>query len=56
MYVTVRFKTKENDLCNIKVELPKTIRDYSDDTINDVVSDYLDDNLVEVKWFRVVKD
>lgn len=53
MYVTVRLKTKEGDVFNIKVELPSDIKNYEPDTINDVVSDYLDDNLLEVQWFRV---
>jgi len=55
MYVNVRIKTLNNDLATIKVEIPKDLRDYDYDTLNDVVSDYLDDNVTEVKWFRIIQ-
>lgn len=38
----------------MKVDLPADIRDLETDTITDVVSDYLDENRIQYKWFRVL--
>ena len=53
MYVKVRLRLKTGSLTTLRVELPKDLRDYNQDTIDDVVSDSLDDNKVRHKWFRV---
>lgn len=53
MYINVRVRLKTGEAVTVKAELPDNIKDYSKDTINDIVSDWLDDNKVEYKWYRV---
>ena len=53
MYVTVRVKLKSGEITTIRTELPKDIRNYKEDTISDFISDKLDDDGVEYKWYRV---
>jgi len=56
MYVKVRIKTAIpcHPTITMKVDLPADIRDLETDTITDVVSDYLDENRIQYKWFRVL--
>lgn len=53
MYVKVRLKLKSGELTTIRVELPKDIRDYHEDTVDDAVSDVLTEKGVDYKWYRV---
>ena len=55
MYARIRLKLKSKKLAEMNIELPKDLKDYSDDTINDAVSDILDEKGVYYKWYRVLK-
>ena len=55
MYVKVRIKFLDGDVANIKVDLPSDLKDFNHDTLDDAVSDYLDDNATECKWFRIIE-
>jgi uncharacterized protein (DUF2267 family) len=52
MYVKVRVRLKTGEAKTIRAELPNNLKDYSQDTINDAVSDWLDNNGVDCKWYR----
>jgi uncharacterized protein (DUF2267 family) len=52
MYIKVRVRLKTGEATTIRAELPNGLKDYSQDTIDDAVSDWLDDNGVEYKWYR----
>ena len=53
MYINVRVRLITGDAVTVKYELPNDIKDYNKDTIDDAVSDWLDENKVEYKWYRV---
>jgi len=55
MIVKVRLRQINGEIKNLEVKLPDDIRDYYDDTINDCVSDYLDENNIKYKWYRVAE-
>jgi len=50
--VTVR-KHKGEPTITFPLDLPADIRDYTNDTVNDVVSDHLDSIGMEYVWYRV---
>lgn len=53
MYINVRVRLKTGEAVTVKVEIPDDIKDYGKDTIDDAVSDWLDENKTEYKWYRV---
>ena len=52
MYIKVRVRLKTGEATTIRAELPNDLKDYSQDTIDYAVSDWLDDNGVKYKWYR----
>ena len=53
MYIKVRVRLKTGEATTIRAELPNDLKDYSQDTIDDAVSDWLHENGVDYKWCRV---
>ena len=53
MYINVRVRLNSGEAVTVKAELPDDIKDYGKDTIDDAVSDWLDENKIEYKWYRV---
>lgn len=53
MYVKVRVRLKTSEAVTLRAEIPNDLRDYSSDNIDGAVSDWLDDNGVKYKWYRV---
>lgn len=53
MYINVRVRLKTGEAVTVKAEIPDDIKDYGKDTIDDAVSDWLDENKIEYKWYRV---
>lgn len=53
MYVKVKLRLKTGELTTVRAEIASDIKDYKKDTIYDVVSDWLDDNGVQYRWYRV---
>jgi hypothetical protein len=54
MYVLVDVKLKTKEARQLKVELPKDIRDFKQDTIFDVVGDLLEEKGIDFKSYKVV--
>lgn len=53
MIAKVMLFTKSEGLSNLDVKLPDDIRDYTIDTVTDVVNDYIDENKIEHKSFHI---
>lgn len=53
LQLKVRVKLTTGVVNNFNVKIPDTLKDYSDDTLNDIVSDWLDDHNIKYKWYRV---
>jgi hypothetical protein len=53
-YVKVRLKYKTGLKNEFYIELPKDRRDNKPDTINDIISDWMDENKIIYKWFRII--
>jgi hypothetical protein len=53
-YVKVRLKLKTGFKNEFYINLPKDRRDNKPDTINDIISDWFNENEIEYKWFRII--
>jgi len=53
-HVEVRVKHTSGIKSQFKIELPQDRRDDEVDTINDIISDWLDENGADYKWFRIL--
>jgi hypothetical protein len=53
-WIEIRIKTPRGNKKHLKIEIPQDRRDDKQDTFNDIASDYLDENKIEYKWFRLV--
>jgi len=51
--VNVRIRLKTGRLVSLIIALPLDIRDYNRDTISDCVTDYLQDNKIDYKWYKI---
>lgn len=54
MIVTIRIRLKNDVIGTMEAILPDDLKDNSEDTLNDAVSDWLDENSIKYKWYRVL--
>lgn len=55
MYAKIRVKLKSGNIAVLNAEIPEDIRDLNSDTVNDAVCDWLGENKVDYKWFRLIE-
>ena len=54
MQIKVRVRPKSSDPITLTAEIPNDLGDYSEDNVDGAVSDWLDDNAIKYKWYRVL--
>ena len=53
MHVKVKLRLTTGEIKTLTVKIPDDIRDYKQDTIDDAVSDWLDEKGIKYKWYKV---
>lgn len=53
MHAKVKLRLTTDEIKTLTVKIPGDIRDYKQDTIDDAVSDWLDEKGIKYKWYIV---